>query len=347
MKLPNFKKSVIAALLLLLVFSLMIIAVNTSNGAKKNARLYKNKAILTNTTPLPTSTPPPKQPTIEKPLVFGMVVNDYANRNGELSSLEQQLGKGIQSVSFYKQFGSRFNNMFNLDDLTYVKSSQKKIIVAWEPWNPKEGNNQSRNFLAEIASGTQDAYLLEFAQQVKQHQNPITIRFGHEMNGNWYPWGNRASEYKTAFRYIVEFFRKNNVTNVQWMWSINAENVPSSPISQVSSFYPGDDVVDLIGLDGYNFGPSLGYPWRSFTDIFSPSYTYVSSMYNKPLVISEVASAEIGGDKPLWVQQMLTQELPRQFPLISEVIWFNLLKETDWRINSSQTTLNSFITNLP
>lgn len=219
---------------------------------------------------------------VNRGLRLGIAVNDYANRSGELLSVEKDLGKKISTVSIFKQFGSKTNNSLSMDDLAYAKSQNMKIQLAWEPWNPEEGQNQSVDYLNAIVNGKEDAYLQSFADSLRNYNGPVVLRFGHEMNGNWYPWGNRPEDYIKAYRYIFNFFKKSGVGNVTWMWCTNAENVPTSPISQVSKFYPGDDVVDEIGIDGFNFGKGS---WRSFNDIFLPAYNFLQREYPKPIEI--------------------------------------------------------------
>lgn len=304
-------------------------------------------------TPTPTLKPTtitPASPvnTIPSQIKFGVVIDDYTNHSGGINEVEQQLGKTLSHISFFKHFGLSYNNSFTVEDLAYVKSRNIKVILAWEPWNPEQGLNQSIDYLKEIPEGKHDSYLKSFAASIKQYSNPIIIRFAHEMNGDWYPWGNRPEEYKKAYRHIVSVFRGEGINNVSWMWSINADNIPYSPISNAANFYPGDDVVDLIGIDGYNFGTSQNYGgWKSFLNIFRESYDFVSRTYYKPIYISETASSEVGGNKALWVDEMFKIALSNYFPKISEITWFNLNKETDWRINSSSSSLESFKMNLP
>lgn len=285
----------------------------------------------------PTSTPLPTATTVQKKIRLGVVVNDYANKTGELSSLQEQLGIHFSTVSIFKQFGLPTNNMLNVDDLSYIKSQNSKLLVAWEPWNPQEGLHQSKDYLKEIIEGKQDEYIKNFAKAVRSYGAPVTIRFGHEMNGDWYPWGKRPQEYIAAYRRVVTLFKNEGIENVSWMWSINA-----TPLANITSFYPGDDVVDSIGFDGFNFGTTQPTStWVSFSQIFSPVYNLVVKTYNKPLIISETASAEQGGDKAVWIRNM-TVEVPRNMPRINEIVWFSLLKETDWRLNSTPSTLTTF-----
>jgi beta-mannanase len=277
---------------------------------------------------------------------FGVVVEKYSNETGEISAIESQLGINVSTVGIFKQFGLPTNNNLVTEDLAFIKSSGKTLLLTWEPWNPQEGINQSIDFLSEIINGTQDDYISSFAQQVKNYNSPVLLRFAHEMNGNWYPWGNRPAEYVNAYRKVVDVFRENGVDNVRFVWCINSDNVPYTPIENSAQYYPGNAYVDYIGIDGFNFGTSQSSSeWRNFAQIFLPSYSFVESRYpGKPIFIAETASSEFGGNKSEWINGMFIALA--DMPEIGEIIWFNLLKETDWRIDSSQSSLEALRVNL-
>ncbi len=136
-------------------------------------------------------------------------------------------------------------------------------------------------------------------------------------------------------------FRQEGATNVRWVWSPNIAYPGSTPFAQV---YPGDAAVDWIGLDGYNFGTSQSWSqWTDFVGVFGPSYDGVTQMSGKPLMIGETASSELGGDKAAWITHGLLTDVPKRFPRLRAIIWFDENKETDWRINSSSTALAAFI----
>jgi beta-mannanase len=49
---------------------------------------------------------------------------------------------------------------------------------------------------------------------------PIAVSFGHEMNGNWYPWGTAhttAAQFVAAWRHIHDLFARVGATNVIWV----------------------------------------------------------------------------------------------------------------------------------
>jgi mannan endo-1,4-beta-mannosidase len=51
------------------------------------------------------------------------------------------------------------------------------------------------------------------------------------------------------------------------------------------------------------------------------------------------ASAEIGGDKAVWITDAFQQLASSKYARVVGAYWFNMNKETDWRINSSAAAL--------
>src|SRR6202035_3934286 len=80
--------------------------------------------------------------------------------------------------------------------------------------------------------------------------------------------------------------------------------------------------------------PELG-GWRSFPSLFDPSLSTMHQLAaDKPIQISEVSSAEAGGDKAAWITGMFSDLRGHQ--QVKSIVWFNVRKQTDWRIASSR-----------
>jgi hypothetical protein len=226
--------------------------------------------------------------------------------------------------------------------------------ITWEPWvngfpYPLDG----------IITGTYDAYVVAYAIAVKSWAKPLFIRLGHEMNGDWYPWGGKNNgggtlngfgdpakadgpeRFVAAYRRVHKLFDSVGVKNVSWIWCPNNGSAPNETWNQPENFYPGDDVVDWIGLDGYNWGTSQTWSgWVSFYDTFKDIYNKFKTS-PKPLMIAEFASAELGGDKGRWIRDAyLYNKLI--FPRVKAITWFNINKETDWRINSTGGAVSGY-----
>jgi hypothetical protein len=61
----------------------------------------------------------------------------------------------------------------------------------------------------------------------------------------------------------------------------------------------------------------------------------------KPMIIGETASAEEGGSKADWIDAIVPT-LETEFPDIRAVVWFDVEKERDWRLRSSEDAAIAF-----
>jgi len=109
-----------------------------------------------------------------------------------------------------------------------------------------------------------------------------------------------------------------------------------------SEQYPGPSFLDVVGLSGFIADRSVfGSPYRSFTTAFGPSLDALHALApDKPVSLAEVAAAQSGGDKAAWITGMF-RDIERR-PYIQSIVWFNVRKEADWRIESSLSAERAF-----
>ncbi len=105
-------------------------------------------------------------------------------------------------------------------------------FIFWQPVNP--ANLGSAKFkYSNIAHGSSDgatkdldAYITQYAQAVKAYHGRVLIRFAHEMDGYWFPWGmghfnNTPTTFIKAWRHVWQIFQDVGATNARWVWSPN------------------------------------------------------------------------------------------------------------------------------
>jgi hypothetical protein len=200
---------------------------------------------------------------------------------------------------------------------------------------------------AQIASGSQDAYITDWAQDAKAWAHPFFLRFDWEMNLDQFGWGvganwNRASDYVAMWRHVHDIFTKVGAVNATWVWCPNVD--PDNAFAPLLSLYPGDAYVDWTCLDGYNGGD----PWTSFTELFTSTYDLITSTIapSKPMIIGEVGSTEPGGSKAHWISDTFSA-LPTRFPQIRGLLWFDAYARGpggryDWPIDTSSASEVAF-----
>jgi len=224
----------------------------------------------------------------------------------------------------------------------------------WEPWNTALGpNDPAQIHLQDIINGTWDSYIRARAREFAAVRLPILVRWGHEFNGNWYPWGianNNAdpSLYVSAYQHVHHLVQAAGARNVQWVWAYNNGSSPDAPYNDPAGAYPGDKYVDWIGIDGYNwgFGPSwdpTGDHWTSFDATFATAYAKARSVApNKPVMLGEFASSEDGGDKAQWLKDMDATLRSGAYPDLKLLTYFDTIKEEAWSATSSPAALAAF-----
>jgi len=214
-----------------------------------------------------------------------------------------------------------------------IRASGALPMITWEPYLE---NIEQDSLLPDIAGGKYDAYIARFASEAGDI--PVFIRLGHEPNGDWYGWSGAKSgphTYAKAFRHVRKIFLARNNHAAKFIFSVNSEDVPNEPWNEFENYYPGDDFVDVVGIDAYNWGDSGTHRWRSPGKMLSRAYERIVKAFpSKPVFITETASCARGGDKESWITNLLTA-IDRRFPAVKAVIWFNIRKECDWTLSSS------------
>lgn len=117
-----------------------------------------------------------------------------------------------------------------------------------------------------IATGKYDTVFAGIVAAWRDHGfKTIYVRPGYEMNGDYSPWytGSTPSavgHWRRAFRRIAATMRAVPGVSVRLIWNPAFANAESA----TALSYPGDDVVDVIGLDIYNqLYPADMHDWET------------------------------------------------------------------------------------
>ncbi|WP_136519929.1 glycoside hydrolase family 26 protein [Cellulomonas telluris] len=115
---------------------------------------------------------------------------------------------------------------------------------------------------------------------------PVLLRFAHEMNGSWYPWGQQPAAYVETFRRVAAAVHAG-APGTQTLWApnyggggypfvggqhaaqpgtadldlldTNRDGALTGADDPYAPYYPGDDAVDWVGMSLYHWGDA--YPW--------------------------------------------------------------------------------------
>jgi hypothetical protein len=156
----------------------------------------------------------------------------------------KQPPSSVLGVDFYAQ-----STWEDFSGLSWVPGIWKKLNparnVVWSVPLTVKGTP-----LADVANGMHDAEFEAAAKAISDAQPGAIIRLGWEMNlasMAWFAKGQEA-DYIAAFRRVVEIFRRYS-KDFRYDWCPGWG--PQDSAADIA--YPGDDVVDFIGLDVYDF----------------------------------------------------------------------------------------------
>lgn len=295
----------------------------------------------------------PHIPCIKQPFfIWGFSIEGFPISESSLEELEKETRVSAQLIQFYLQWPSDLKKFESIQSSLEAISNKKATpCITWEPMSNVNGK-ETMVLHSEILNGQYDPYLAHIANEVKAWNKPLIIRFAHEMNLNRYHWGTTLEQFNSEspnqyikmFRYIVDFFRNQNVNQVLWAFCPNVESVPNESWNTPSHYYPGDDYVDILGMDGYNWDitdeiakerkQSWTKPWKPFKEIFENLYQELKTINSyKPILVFETSCVERSEHrKESWVKNAI--ETAKEWGLIG-IIWFQVKKEEDWRINQN------------
>ena len=257
-------------------------------------------------------------------------------QQGEVRRLERIVGRKLRiDHHYYGWSGS--SQMFPAAIDRWDVAHGRIPLISWEGTD-----------LNSINSGSQDSVIKARARRVKSFGHRVFISWGYEMNGDWNSWSgirnnspgrtDGPAKFVSAWRRIHKIFTKVGATNATWVWTPNDRDVPSAAWNHWTRYYPGDDYVDWVGVDGYNWGTLKSWStWTPFSSLFRGIYRDYSR--RKPIMVHETGSAEHGGDKGKWISGMWTT-LVYRYPAIKAIVWMDC--GPDWKIETSGSSVASF-----
>ncbi len=257
--------------------------------------------------------------------------------------------------------------------LPKIHDAGRVPLITWEPFTPNRrtksvdtralvergqyasyrqqlAGTTSDDIEVRIANGEYDGYIDRWAERLREwlagpdgqsgtgDDRRAYIRLAHEMNSDWYPWsptvGNSApASYTDMWRHVRGRFEDSGIgkESLQWMWCVNATDVGSYTAEEL---YPGDDAVDWLGIDGYQWGESRAWSdWRSPEAVFGGMLGRMRALADKPVCIAETASSSATYSshdperKGEWIRDAF-EYFGREN--VEMWCWFNEDKETDW-----------------
>lgn len=216
-----------------------------------------------------------------KKIISGQMTNNGINPSiafdSSIAKLQNITGKwvGIVGSDYERDYPQKLYKMNETNQplIKYYKQNGL-VTLMWSANNPWTGGVQndlknSNNLLDLINSGTAAnkvwiSYLDSLSKGLKELQDSGVVvlwRPLHEMNGNWFWWGSKsstlpiASDYIAIWKHMYNYFTiDKGLNNLLWVYSAAAKSkkVSNPAFKDELFYYPGDEFVDIIGVDIYS-----------------------------------------------------------------------------------------------
>lgn len=288
------------------------------------------------TSPTPTIPPPASVPVSRvfpagKGVPIGLYEPGFPKQTADLSAFSAATSVKPRMLIYFSDGKTPFSTSF----ADFAHANGAVPLVQLEPAGIP---------LTDIISGPHDGYLSQFAAAVRAYRYPVILCFGHEMNGDWYSWGNTNStpaQYIAAWRHVVTVFRRAGATNAKWLWAVNQVGkgaTSATAVTSVAEWWPGQQWVDLVGIDAYYYTAS-----DTFSTVFGPTIDEIRQFTSSPLLIAEVAVGTTP-DRESQIGDLLSgAEAAHAVGLV----WFDEaqnagLYHQDWHLEDDPTAANAF-----
>lgn len=343
-----------------------------------------------------------------------MCVSDAADLVPEAGTalLGVNLDWGTEQLSqFTSTIGARPASAVVFTELPLTADNRTNLLAAVDQIR---GENSSLLITLEPLAGLEavtDAVIADTAtllSSISDSGVPVVVRFAHEMNGSWYAWGQQPEAYVAAYRALA-LELDATAPGVAMMWApnygggypftggqfettvgepgfdlldTNGDGVLTMADDPYAPYYPGDDVVDWVGMSLYHWGST--YPWgenevaepSKFVDQLRGAYNGLggddsslpdfAATYAEepgiPLAIPETAAFVTADADPAlalqikqsWWQQVFAADTLEQVPGLAMINWFEWNKfevevdgDVDWTIGSDPQIAQAFTADLP
>ncbi|NEM91959.1 glycoside hydrolase family 26 protein [Galbitalea soli] len=339
-------------------------------------------------------------------------IADLVPSSGSLFGVNLDWGS-LTLKNYSAQLGHRPAVAVSFTDLPFTAADRTNVFAAAEQVRGNGGalllTLEPRSGLATVTPAVV-ADLAAVLTKVNKEGVPVIVRFAHEMNGSWYAWGEQPTLYVATFRRVALAIHAAT-PGTAMMWApnygggypfvggkyqakkgtadfraldtnhdgrVNGSDDPYAP------YYPGDDVVDWVGMSLYHWGAKP--PWGANTmpepgkfaaqltgtydgtagdDRAVPNFYQVYGVtHDKPVAISETAalvSTDSGVTaekafliKQAWWRQVFAPSTASEFPRLKMINWFEWDKyevevrhRVDWEVTTDPVQRALFTASLP
>ena len=181
------------------------------------------------------------------------------------------------------------------------------------------------------------AAFLQTLKDAKGNPIPVILRPFHENNGSWFWWGQNLctdEEFHQLWNMTQDYINKELPTSIVWSYSPNLQGNWTE--SEWLKRYPGDDRIDLIGEDAYQWGTEEDF--RRQLDADLQLITKIARDHGKLIAMTE-CGYQNSPDATWW--QRVFKPIIEKYPICYFLPWRNYCKD-HFGASKDATTADDF-----
>ncbi len=246
----------------------------------------------------------------------------------DLQSYEATVGKEVAWVYFSNNWFH--GQVFPVETATWIREAGAIPFIRLMLRSSAEtGVGESEYTLEDILAGTFDDQLKAWGEAARTFEPPLIVEWGTEMNGQWFSWngywnGKAAGPklFRDTYRHIVQTIAADNIT---WVFHINSDDDPETTWNKFENYYPGDDVVDWLGVSAYSAQSPFDDYWTNFSEQMDLIIPRLEALGSKPIMVLEFGATHNNslGKSEVWANEALQAILSNRWPSIKGFSWWN------------------------
>jgi hypothetical protein len=266
-------------------------------------------------------------------------VSEDSQLTRAVEAQERYLGRSFGIVERYHDMSISSDGIF--PDWAEKQVGQSRLMLF--SWSADVYSSHVLYQWSTVASGGLDrSVIVPEAKRLRAFPHTVFLTFSAEPDGD-VPNQGTPAQFVAAWRHIHTVFARLGVRNVVWVWTTEGY-IPHE--SMIAATYPGNDYVDWIGYDPYNYFSCHQTQWQTFAQTVDPFYYWIlrQPFGNKPIMLAEFGSAadpRNPGRQASWYRGIVpaVRNLPRLKALVQ---WNSSIPGCDLGVPKASETATAY-----
>lgn len=259
-----------------------------------------------------------------------------------LAATEQVTQRRFDILRTYSFWDDDFPN---LRQLTAAEEGRELHLSI----NPRriDGSIVAWNDIATAVNGSDiERQLSAWIDRIAAFDGPLRVTFHHEPDIE--PEFGTAAEFVAAWQRFATLLDEADPT-IDTVWVVTAFTLDRP---EAELFWPGEEFVDVIGADAFNWFGCRGNPeaWRSPAEVLAPLLTFAADHPELPLMLAELGSDEDPNDptrKAAWFDELAALVTQPEYERLQSIVLFHNdhddRSSCDWWLDSSEATAEALV----